>query len=122
MLVEHLLQSWGDLQASEVQLRMQRIGALLVQASRLCATATNGEAATSASEIPNILSICSHLHTLAMVAVRENDQHDAHEYLQNLCVNLAWGVQPTCKICSSGLKAKEETRGEKRSRRSPATG
>ena len=78
MLVEHLLQSWGDLQASEIQLRMERIGALLAQASRHCATATSGEAAPSASEIPNILGICSHLHTMAMVAVREHDQHDRH--------------------------------------------
>ena len=71
----------------------ERIGALLVQASRLCATATSGEAAPSASETPNILGICSHLHdTMAMVAVREHDQHDAHEYLQNLYGNLAWGA------------------------------
>ena len=71
---------------------MERIGALLVQASRLFTTAACGEAAPSATELPNILGICSNIHAMAMVAVRENDQHDAHEYLQNLYGNLAWGA------------------------------
>ena len=67
----------------------ERIGALLVQASCLFTTAACGEAAPSATELPNILRICSHIHAMAMVAVRENDQH---EYLQNLYRNLAWGA------------------------------
>ena len=29
---------------------------------------------------------------MAMVSVSENDEHDAHEYLQNLYGNLAWGA------------------------------
>ena len=55
-----------------------------MQASRLFTAAATGEAAPSAAELPNILDICSHIHSMAMVAVSEDDQHDAHEYLQNL--------------------------------------
>ena len=64
MLAEHLLQTWGDLQEGETQLRMERIGALLMQASRLFSAAATGENAPSLDELPNILGICSHIHAI----------------------------------------------------------
>ena len=114
MLAEHLLQTWGDLQEGETQLRMERIGALLIQA------AATGENAPSLDELPNILGISSHIHAMAMVAVRENDQHDAYEYRQNLYGNLAWGAAHLQNLFAWAKDQRTNPWGETPAKQSPA--